>query len=188
MAAVTGALLIGSCLTPAFAQGVSIGGISVGIGGNSSGGTTVGATVGGVAGGVNGSVSIGGGGGNVATGTVTTGNPATSTTVSIGNTSGPLATVDSDGQNTDAAVNLGAILGDLGSTVPGDGTAPGDGTTPGDGNSDNGVGNGGDLASAFGALGAGEQQALKVKCQDVLARPGSFKPKLVTLCRMIASL
>jgi hypothetical protein len=268
MAGIAGALLVGTCLTPAFAAGVSVGGVSVSIGGNSGGGTTAAASVGGVSG----SMSIGGGGDTVATANVTTADPATDTTATIGNTDGPLATLDTDGQTTDAAVNLGGLLSSLGEiadpamptnpvtdagviigggngnvatgtvgttdpttdttvsigftdgplaaldtdgqttdaavnlggllsglegidvpTIPTIPTIPGDGNAPGNddgdnGNGDNGAGNGGALASAYGSLGAGEQQALKIKCRNVLAQPGSFAANVVTLCRMIASL
>jgi len=268
VAGIAGVLLIGTCLTPAFAAGISVGGVSVGIGGNSSGGTTASASVGGVGasvsvGGSGSSVAtgnvttaspatdttatisntdgplatldsdghttdavvnlgallsalegigvsptdpvnsaadaaviIGGGNGNVATATLGTADPTTDTTVSIGFTNGPLAAVDTDGQTTDAAVNLGGLLSALDGidvpTIPGGGNPPGndDGNGNGGGNGGGGAGNGngGGLASAYGSLAAGEQQAAKIKCRNVLAQPRSFATNVVRLCRMIASL
>jgi hypothetical protein len=138
-------------------------------------------------------VTVGGGGGNVATGTVGTANPNTSTTISITTDPGPLAAVNSDGQTSDAAVNLGALNSllddiDLGSLIPDIPPLPGN-QPPASGNQPPGAGPADDLvASAYGGLDPSEQRTLKIKCKNVMANPEAFQPKIVLLCRMIASL
>ena len=94
--ALSAVLLLGAAVVPSYA-------IDVGLGG--SGGPSVSATI--------------GGGNNVANATVNAaGNTAN---VSIGNTSGPLASVNSKDSTTNANVNLGDTLNAVGGIVGGGG-------------------------------------------------------------------
>jgi hypothetical protein len=160
-----GALIAGLIAMPAYALDVSVGG-------NDSGGTSASASEGDTS--VN--ANIGGGGGNVANGRVGTGGNAA--TFSIGSGSGPLVSGSSNGSpldgtsNSNAAVNLGGILGGVGG-LPGAGG--GGGVTPDE------------VAAAISGSGANIAE-LKTTCVGVLGAPGRFETELVQLCRLLMKL
>ena len=113
--------------------------------------------------------------------------------------SGDLITTSQSGGTTDANVNLGLAglglggvndalngvtdpagqtldgvnLGDLGG-----GVIPGGGATPG----------ATQVAEAFGALGSGERQQLRLRCVTILGQPAAFDTSLVALCRMATTI
>jgi hypothetical protein len=161
--AAAGALMAALIAIPAYALDVSVGG-------NSSGGTSAGASQGDTS--ANATI---GGGGNVANGRIGTGGNAA--TFSIGSGSGPLVSGSSTGapldgtSTTNAAVNLGGILGGV-PGVPGGG---GGGISP-------------DQVAAAVAAGGGNLGQLKVTCAGVLGAPARYDVQLVQLCRVLMNL
>lgn len=113
-------------------------------------------------------------------------------TVTIGPGSGPLATLDSNGDPTnggsqsDGDVNFGSLLSglDTGGVDPGT-------IDLGGGNGGNG-GAGGNGGSGFKSLASnlssGDRQTLKLRCLNVLASPETHKSDVVDFCKMIAKL
>lgn len=146
--------------------------LDVGVGSSSGGGTTGSASEGNTSG----TATIGGGGGNVARGVVGTG--GNNATFSIGNTSGPLVSGSSTGSPVDntstsnAAVNLGALGGLLGS-IPGGG---GGGVTPGA------------VATAVSGLSGAQMAQLKLTCNSVLGAPARYDAGIVQLCQLLVTL
>jgi hypothetical protein len=172
--AAAGALMAALIAIPAHALDVSVGG-------NSSGGTSASASEGDSSANAN----VGGGDGNVANGRVGSGNNAA--TFSIGSGSGPLVSGSHNGSpltddsNTDAAVNLGGILG-AGGAIPGDeppaGGLPPDapgGITP-------------DEVAAAVAAGGGNIAQMKITCASVLGSPARYEAQMVQLCRVLMNL
>lgn len=188
--AVAGALLIGASFVPAYGLDLSLGGVDATAGSSGSGGTT--ASVG--SGGSTGSATVGGGS-NVAS--VSTGAAGTGGNVNVGGGSGQLITTDNNGGTTNANVNLGLAslgAGGVNDTVNGitgpagnalDGVnVPG---VPGAGGPGSGLGGSfTQVSSQFAALGAGQQQQLRLQCRSILANPGAFDSDLVALCGMIS--
>jgi hypothetical protein len=74
------------------------------------------------------------------------------------------------------------------------GGIPGSGNGTGAGNGSGGNGNGvkagavAGIGGAYASMTPADQQLLKTKCRNVLSSQGNFAPKLVLLCKMIASL
>ncbi len=140
-------------------------------------------------------VNVGDGGVSVGTGGSTGANNATA---NVGQGSGPLANVDSngdpttgEGSQTDGDVNLGSLLagvdlGDIGLDDIGDGT--GAGGAGGNG----GAGGAGAGSAGFqrlaANLSAGDRDTLKLRCLKVLANPETQKSDVINFCRMIAKL
>ena len=206
LAVVSAALLLGVTLAPASALDLNLGGINVtgGSGGTGGTGTHIGATVGST------SVNITlGGGANLASAGVGTG--GTGVNAIVGSGDGPLLTTSNSNGTTTAMVNLGLgglsggpltmpstgitdPVGDLLDTanIPGGGNGGGGngGGGNGNGNGNGGPGGGGlmppQLASAFGSLGASDQEMLRNRCRTVLLDPARFDPSLAELCRIIA--
>jgi hypothetical protein len=151
------ALLFGTAAVSAQAAGISIGGNSL-------------------------SATVGGGNGNVAGAHV--GAADNGVDVNIGSGSGPLATVDNngdplaDGSQTNAAVNLGSLFEgiDLG----------GDGTGTGGGDNGGGISTGGGGGGI--TLTANDRQLLKTRCRNVLGSPDRFEANIVSVCRLIAKM
>jgi hypothetical protein len=156
---------------PAFALSVGVGGVSASVGGTSTGGVS--ATAG--DGSTSATATVGGGGGNVANATI--GNGDTTANVSISDNPGNLATVNSDGNTSTADVNLGNlgdVLGNVDVTPP-NGDNP---TTP--------VAT--QVSDTLSSLSPDDQDALKIRCKNVLAGPSSYTRNVVALCRLIATL
>jgi hypothetical protein len=115
-------------------------------------------------------VSVGPGG--VAVGAGAAGDSGTGT---IGFSNGSLVAVDSNGNpvnngsNSNAAVNLGMALGEVGI---GDGTAA----------------TSGNIAAAVASLSESDQKKLKVQCLAVNASPNMHKAEAVALCRVVGTL
>ena len=199
---VTAVLMLGAAVPSAQALDVSVGGVSVGGGSGDGGGTSV--SVGG--GGDTSATATIGGGSNVANATVGTG--GNTVNANIGNTPGDLVTANQNGGTTQANVNLGGLgLGNganntlngvtdpLGNTLGGIDVGGLLGGLPGGGGAGGGGGGGGggtitagQVAGAYGALAPADQRQLRVRCNAVLASPGSFNTNVVTLCRVIARL
>ena len=160
------ALLLGTAIVSLQAAEVSVGGASVSAGGSSA---SVGTSAG-----TSGTATVGGGGGNVASSHFDANGNVID--LNVGNTNGPLAKVDQNGNPVNgtsasaAAINLGNLL--EGIDVGGGGVAGG--------------GGGGGVRSVVAGLSAGDRQILKVRCRDVLAAPASFKSDVVQFCRMVA--
>jgi hypothetical protein len=159
MGMLSAALLLGTAAIGAHAAGISIGGNSL-------------------------SATVGGGNGNVASAHV--GAADNGVNVNIGSGSGPLATVDNNGDplgngsQTNAAVNLGSLFEgiDLGG---------GDGAGGGDNGNGGGISTGGGGGGGI-TLTANDRQLLKTRCRNVLGSPDRFEANIVSVCRLIAKM
>jgi hypothetical protein len=160
---------------PAFALSVGVGGVSASVGGTSTGGVS--ATAGDSS--TSATATVGGGDGNVANATI--GNGDTTANVSISDNPGNLATVNSDGNTSTADVNLGN-LGDVLGTVPGDVAV----TPPNGDNPTTPVAT--QVSDTLSSLSPDDQDALKIRCKNVLAGPAAYTRNVVALCRLIATL
>jgi hypothetical protein len=165
---ISAALLLGTSIVSLQAAEVSVGGASVSTsGGSASAGTGAG---------VSGTATVGGGGGNVANSHFDANGNVVD--LNIGNTSGPLAKVDQNGNPVNgtsasaAAINLGDLL--EGIDVGGGGVTGGGGA--------------GGVQAVVAGLSSGDRGILKVRCRDVLSAPASFKIDVVRFCRMVASM
>jgi hypothetical protein len=156
--------LLAAVSSPALALSASVGGVSASVG-DTSASVGIGST--GTA------TATVGDGSDVAS--VALGTADTSTTVSVSTDSGNLATVDTDGNTSTADVNLGN-LGDVLGNV--DVTTPNDPSTP--------VAT--QVADTFGTLSIADQDALRIRCRNVLADPAGFTRNVVALCHLIATL
>ncbi len=125
--------------------------------------------------GTSGTATVGGGSGSVASSHFDANGNVID--LNIGNTSGPLASVDQNGNPVNgtsasaAAINLGNLL---------EGIDVGGGVTGG--------GAGGGVQAVVAGLSGGDRQILKIRCRDVLAAPASFKIDVVRFCRIVASM
>jgi hypothetical protein len=178
--ALTAATAIALATAPAWAIDLNVGGIGVSAGGTSGGGTGV--SVG--SGGTSTGVTVGGGS---TLASVSGGSDGTGAGFTIGTTDGDLVATSQDGNTTNATVNLGSGLGDLGLGNLGL-NDPVNSVLDGNGNPNPNSPAVQQIASAYGALGAGEQQLLKNRCRSVLSSPSGFDPSLVALCRVIQRL
>ncbi len=190
VAIATAALMLGAA-APALAIDVSVGGVSGSAGSGSSGGTS--ASVGAGDTSVNATI---GGGSNIATTGVNTGD--TGVNASVGTDQGDLLAITGEDGQTNADVNLGGLsaLNDLingvtdplGDTLDDTDLPGGPGTGPGAGGGNGTGGGGGQVGSAFASLSMVDQQKLKLRCLNVLAKPASYKSNVVDLCRVIGQL
>lgn len=195
--------LVAASTPPALALSVGIGGVSASVGGTSTGGVSattgigstagVSASVGGgstagvsasVGDGITATATVGGGDGNVASATIGTGD--TSTSVTVSNNPGNLATVNTDGNTSTADVNLGNlgnvvgnVLGNVDVTTPNDPSTPVDNpTTPA----------ATQVSDTLSSLSTADQDALRIRCKNVMADPAGYTRNVVALCRLIATL
>jgi hypothetical protein len=166
-------------VAPASALDVSVGGARVSAGSGSGGGTSAGAS----AGGTSANASIGGGS-DIGSASIGTGSNRVN--ARIGTSGGSLVDVNSNGATTNGSVNLGlggaangplnGITGTLGSTLDGIDLPGGAAIAPGA------------VSGALAGLSAGEIQALKLQCSQILNNPRRFDAELVALCSILRRL
>ncbi len=122
--------------------------------------------------------TVGGGGGNVATVGV-----GESAKVSVSTNDGPLLDVGSEGDTTTGTANLGT--GGLGIDGILDGIDLGDvDILPPDGDG-SGAAPPTQIAAAFTSLSSSDQQALKIRCRNVLMEPQNYDAQALQLCRLL---
>ena len=106
----------------------------------------------------------------------------------ITNNNGNLVNLGQGGGTTNGTVNLGGL--GLGGLLPDVGGGGGGGGGAGGGGAGGGNGGGNQsatqVASAYSALGGGDQQAIKLRCRNVLSQPAGYSADTVQLCRLIA--
>ena len=137
-------------------------------------------------------------GGTSGTSTASGGAGGNDANATIGPGSGPLATLDSNGDptnggsQTDGDMNFGSLLSglDLGGIDPGNidvgGGNGGNGGAGGNGGVGGGSGSG--FQAIASNLSSGDRQTLKLRCLNVLASPETHKSDVVDFCKMIAKL
>ncbi len=169
-------LLLGTSILASNAAEVSVGGVTATVGGSNGGLTGTANT-----GNVGATANVGGGAGNVANANVGFGNQAAD--VAIGSGSGPLATVDQNGNpvggpsGSSAQINLGGLLGSL----PGGGIGGASGAGGGSGNAISPA----RARTILTSLSSEDQAALRVRCKNVLKAPAGYTRDVVSICSVL---